>query len=195
MNNFFFFFEKNINLISNTNYLVKYNTQNNVLKYNRLNKSVFISKILSLFFKNGNYKSNLINFYHTIYKLSYYFYNNNTSNVLEIRYNFNSMLNYNNFLFLLKWSLENLSCTFNINVKQVPKKYKKKSKNNFNFNIKYVFKKFRNKVKLKLLRNFYYTSQKNFKLNYYRFFFELLLNYKNSTLFLNKIKIYNKLLN
>lgn len=94
-NNFFFFFEKNLNFIN-------YKNSSDKLVYKKHYKYTkpLYSLILSLLYKKGLKKKHLIVFFYVIQKIKLNILNKDDY-TKEFIYNFNSMLKYNNMNFLL----------------------------------------------------------------------------------------------
>jgi len=198
-NFFFFFFEKNIELVGYNNLFIKYNLNKHNINKLSYNKKPNIYSILLLFIKNGNLKKTFFLFFNIIGKLNLYLNNKIEVNkyihiINEFHYNFNTMLNYNNYNFILLWSINLIESTFSLKSKKISKNYKKTTTDKYSFILKYIFKKYRNKEILKNLKFLYSSNNKSYFNNLFLLFFELIFNYKNNIIYLNKLKIYNKLL-
>jgi len=186
IDNYFFFFEKNLNLIDYKNY-----SEKNIYKKQYKSANTVYNLVLNLFFKRGLKKKHVNIFFNIIQKIKLNIIDD-TNYSKELVYNFNSMNRFNNINFLLLWALSNINVTFQIVSKEVPKKYK--NKNKYIFNLRYVFKQNRQKVRFFLIKKYYISIQKSLKFSLLKIVFDLLFNYKNSPFYINKIKLYNKLL-
>ena len=157
-------------------------------------------KLLGYLLKNGNFSLNAINSFNVfsyIYKFIYLnnneLLNLNYKYTKEFLYNFFKYTSYNNFFFILNWIFSWVKPMFFMDCVVVPKKYRKKLKKKYLYKIKYLSIKTRINKCLKLVKN--YKNSLKYYSNFNRELFcylDLILNYKNSYIYLKKIDIYKK---
>lgn len=193
-NNLYFYYS-NLNLLNNV-----FNNKLELKLYFKQQNQKNKIKILGYLLKTGNFSLNVINTHNVfsyIYKLL--FTNNNLLLNLnykytkEFLYNFFKYTTYNNFYFILNWILNWVKPMFFMDCVVVPKKYRKKLKKKYLYKIKYLSNTSRLNKGLKLIKN--YKNSLKYYSNFNRELFcylDLILNYKNSYIYLKKLDVYKK---
>lgn len=164
-------------------------------------KENFFYQIISNLFNRGcKLKSSVIMF--EVFKKFYFVSCHTSSKSLDLyyfwrEYQYNMGLNFYvyNIMFLINWVVLTLKPVFNIQCQIVPKKYRKHLKTSYLYKIKYLQEKKRFKVALKWISVDVLNS--SYKLNIDKIFatlIDLILNFKKSKSYQNKLKIYSYLL-
>lgn len=132
------------------------------------------------------------------YFITCYLYSKNSEKYTfwkEYQYNMEVNFYVYNIIFLIDWVVLTLKPIFNVQCQTVPKKYRKHLKTTYLYKIKYLKEKNRFKTALKWIGIDILTSQFNSNLNrIFTTLIDLILNFKESKLYKNKLKVYAYLL-